>query len=143
MFFISDVAIEIRQRQFHRFNRQMKRLHGIRMMFFNSTLLQNTERNQRGDALPVWRQLLHRTTGKITRQQFYPVHTMIGQILCRQVRAMLFRESGNFLRQLAAVKRFTVGSGNQLQRMSLRRVTEDPPTRGARPSGAKQALKHG
>lgn len=67
---------------------------------------------------------------------------MARQILGRQVRAMLFGEGSNFLRQLAAVKGFAVGAGDQLQRVRLRRVTEDF-TRGARPSGAKQALKPG
>jgi hypothetical protein len=60
---------------------------------------------------------------------------VVCQILGRQVRAMFFGEGGNFLRQLAAVKGFAVGAGNQLQRVRLRRVTEDFPTRGARPSG--------
>ena len=59
MRFIRHVTVEIGQRQFHGFNRQMQRLHGIRMMFFDTALLQNAKGNQRGDPLPVWRQLLH------------------------------------------------------------------------------------
>ncbi len=101
-------------------------------MLLNAALLQNAERNQRGDPLAVWRQLLHRTAREVARQQFYPVHAVVGQILGRQVRAMLFGERGNFLRQLAAVKGVAVGFSNQLQRVRLRRVTEDLPPRAGR-----------
>ena len=65
MIFIRHVAVEIRQRQLHRFNGQMQRLHGVRMMLLDAALLQNTQRNQRGDPLAVWRQLLHRTTREV------------------------------------------------------------------------------
>ena len=50
------------------------------MMFLNAALLQNTERNQRGDPLPVWRQLLYRAAREVARQQFNPVHAMVCQI---------------------------------------------------------------
>ena len=57
---------------------------------------------------------------------------------------MLLGEGGDFLRQLTTVKGFTVGFGNQLQRMCLRRVTEDlPHARGSafrREAGAKARL---
>ncbi len=125
--FIRHVAVEIRQRQLHRLNGQMQGLHGIRVMVLNAALLQNAERNQRGDPLPVRWQLLHRTAGEVTRQQIHPVHTMIRQILSRQMGAVRFGEGGNFLRQLAPVKRLAVGFCNQLQRVRLRRVTEDLP----------------
>lgn len=68
---------------------------------------------------------------------------MVCQIFSRQVRAVFFGESGNFLRQLAAVKGFTVGAGNQLQEFACAGLRKISPTRGARPSGAKQALKPG
>lgn len=143
VFFIRHVAIEIRQRQLHRLDGEMKRLHGIRVMLLNAALLKNTQRDQRGDPLTVWRQFLNRAAREVARQQVNPVHAVVCQILCRQMRTVFFGKGGNFLRQLAAVKRVTVGFGNQLQRVRLRRVTEDFPTRGARPSGAKQALKPG
>ena len=65
MGFIRHVAVEIRQRQLHRLNGQVQGLHGIRMMLLNAALLKNAERNQRGDPLPVWRQLLHRAARKV------------------------------------------------------------------------------
>lgn len=49
MFFIRNVAVEIRQRQLHRLDGEMKRLHGIRVMLLNAALLKNAERDQRGD----------------------------------------------------------------------------------------------
>ena len=102
------------------------------MMLLNAALLKNAERDQRGDPLTVRRELLHRTAREVARQQLYPVHAMVGQVLSRQVRAMFFGEGGNFLRQLAAVKGVAVGAGNQLKRVRLRRVTEDlPHARGA------------
>ena len=63
--FVCHVAVEIRQRQLHCLDREMQRLHGIRMMLLNAALLKNAERNQRGDPLPVWRQLLHRAARKV------------------------------------------------------------------------------
>ena len=63
--FVCHVAVEICQRQLHRLNGQVQGLHGIRMMLLNAALLKNAERNQRGDPLPVWRQLLHRAARKV------------------------------------------------------------------------------
>src|SRR5690606_36688975 len=88
-------------------------------------LFQNTERNQRGDALADWRQFLNRAAREITRQQFHPVNAMVCQILSRQMRAVRFGKGRNFLRQLATVKRFTAGFDNQLQRDRRRRITVD------------------
>ena len=144
VFFIRHVAIEIRQRQLHRLDGEMKRLHGIRVMLLNAALLKNAERNQRGDPLTVWRQFLNRAAREVARQQVNPVHAVVCQILCRQMRTVFFGKGGNFLRQLAAVKRVTVGFRNQLQRVRLRRVTEDfPHARGAafrREAGAEARL---
>ncbi len=50
---------------------------------------------------------------------------MICQIGFAQMRAVLFGEGGNFLRQLAAIERFPFGLGDKLQRACLRRITED------------------
>ncbi|MNL27172.1 hypothetical protein D3C87_1487450 [compost metagenome] len=69
---------------------------------------------------------------------------MVRQILCRQMRAVLFGKGGNFLRKFTAIEGFAVGFGDQLQRISLRRVTEDFPdarcTSFWRKAGAKAWL---
>jgi hypothetical protein len=52
---------------------------------------------------------------------------MVCQILSREVCAVRFGKSGDFLRQFTAIKRFAVGFRNQLQRVDLRRVAEDLP----------------
>ncbi len=109
-------------------------------MVLNAALLQNRERNQRGDPCPFGGGSCTGTASKVARQQLHPVHTMVRQILSRQMCAVRALVSGNFLRQLAPVKCLAVGfaiSSSEFACAGLRKIS----LRGARPSGCEAGAK--
>jgi hypothetical protein len=98
-------------------------------------LLQDAQRDQRGNALAVGGNLVHRAVAERGGNGLHPLHLVGGQVIGRQRRTAGLGKRCHALRQRAAVEGFGPGAGNLLQRVGLGREAPDLAGLRAPPSG--------
>jgi len=129
---VGHPAVGVGKGQLDGLDLQVGAFHAVGPEAADVELLQHAQRHERGNALAIGRQLVHRVAGKAGVDGVDPLHLMGRQIGRADLRAVLAREGVDGLCHLAAVEGLALGRGNQ-------RATHDrqPGRQNARPPRAR------
>ncbi len=70
---IGDVVIDVGERELHRFDLQVLRFRAVERQLADVEFLKDAERNQRRDALPVRRDLMHGVAAIVLLDRLDPI----------------------------------------------------------------------
>ena len=126
------MAIDVGECELHGFDLQVQAFDGIRGGATEIEMFQDTERDQRRDALAIGRNFMHAITAISLADRFDPVRLVRGQIIEIQCTPACGTESGDALREGAAIERFSAGARDFRQGVGLFGKPEQfADTRGA------------
>lgn len=114
---IGDIAVQVGERQLHGLDLQMLRLHRIDRHVGQVEALADAQRDQRGDALPVGRDLVQLVAAVGAGNRLDPLGAVIAQIVQRHGAAAFLAERGDALGQLALVEVASARGGDASQRV--------------------------
>ena len=113
---LGDVLVGVGESQLHRLDLQVLRIRSVDRHAGEVELLQDAERYQRRDALPVRRNLVQRVAAVVAADRLDPLGLEVGEILGRDGAAVGRRKLLDRLRDLAAIESLALALGDQPQR---------------------------
>ena len=99
--------MRIGEAELHRFDHQMLARDQIRPIGAEIKMIENAERDQRGDALSVGRNFMDRHVAVVERQRLNPIAGVCREIPGRMCTAVRARMRNHRRREIAAIERFT------------------------------------
>jgi hypothetical protein len=116
---VGDVAIDVRERELHRLDLQMLRIGRIDGPVGHAHVLRDAERDQRGDALPVRRNLVDRMATEALADRLDPFRPVRAQVGLGQRAAAFARERREPRGERAFVERARPVVGERAQRLRM------------------------
>ena len=113
---VGHIGLRVGEGELHRFDLQMHAVGGIDWERGHVEVFEDPEGDQRDDALPVGRYLVHGVPAVGAGDRADPVGMVCGEVAGPHGPAVGRRVGFEFRRQFAAVERLAVGCGDHLER---------------------------